>query len=535
MRLRYGVLLAASAVLVVSFFLPWFQAPCRNACGFADEGVLRFMLSSRTFGIDAWTAAATGVAALAAFALAAFCIAGLRSTQTRRAPIGTAAMLLGYFVAVAAVDLHHVTVGSPVFRGAGYAYGAYLGLVAVTVILVAAAELRRPTLARMRSLPVVLTSALAAALLILLVVLEWHPGPWFSTSLGGIGSGTVAAALTIGLLMAAWSSTPPSVPQVALALAASLFAVAIAVSDLHDTPLTLERSMLIGIAVALAATTVAAARPGMWRPGPFVIAAAAGAGLVSASLFLTWERACYPANSLFRPFAGECTSNTGAQSISISVAALLALGATLAIARAARPALWLRPIELVGGMAILLATAGFGLRELDTADEHVTVGYGPFVAFAGGAVLTALVLIRERGYRVDRIRIDARVAPVILCVAYIVVLVVPWWRVLPSGVQVHVAFPSVSWLTAAALLAAIWMLGVWTREVEATEDPSLVALPLLMLAPFAVDAVEQWDVPNWGWFAGSGLALLLLWLGHIERSGGLEDIRVPEILRIDRI
>jgi hypothetical protein len=101
-----------------------------------------------------------------------------------------------------------------------------------------------------------------------------------------------------------------------------------------------------------------------------------------------------------------------------------------------------------------------------------------------------------------------------------------------------VRFAPVSWLTVASALLGIHLLGSWLRR-SAEGSPSatrLVLLPLALLALAALDLIGSRSTGiTWGGGVVVGLCILLALLGRIEAQGGLENMQMPEILRVDRL
>jgi len=128
--------------------------------------------------------------------------------------------------------------------------------------------------------------------------------------------------------------------------------------------------------------------------------------------------------------------------------------------------------------------------------------------------------------------------PIAACVAYLAVLVVPWWSVLPHGAQGTLALaPGLTWLTMAGALIGIHLLGSWLRrpaKPRASVDP-LVVLPLGLVAVVALELIRFRDAITWGGGALVGLGVFLASLGVVENRLGLASVRVPEILRVDRV
>ena len=88
------------------------------------------------------------------------------------------------------------------------------------------------------------------------------------------------------------------------------------------------------------------------------------------------------------------------------------------------------------------------------------------------------------------------------------------------------------------MVLAIWLLGLWAgRTAGASASTGLLAiLPLALLALAALDVIRGRDYGiNWGRGIVLALCALLTLLGRIEQREGLESLRVPEALRLDRL
>jgi hypothetical protein len=89
----------------------------------------------------------------------------------------------------------------------------------------------------------------------------------------------------------------------------------------------------------------------------------------------------------------------------------------------------------------------------------------------------------------------------------------------------------------AGALLAVWLLCEWagrTADVGDADD-RLVLIPLAMLSLAALDLIQFRDGGiTWGGGAVVVLCLLLAQLGRVEQRDGLESLRIPEILRVDR-
>jgi hypothetical protein len=291
----------------------------------------------------------------------------------------------------------------------------------------------------------------------------------------------------------------------------------------------------LGLAAALAGLNAIDGRRSLPRSAPpvFALAIVVGAALFVVGLFLPWQRVCSTASSgVGVPFAGRCVTQN-AWDIVGSSAALLALA--LAVVALAAHYLRVSAFELAAGLALLTVALGSNLESDRLPGYRIEWGYGPIVSFCGAGLLVALTLARFQWRKPKRNRLRA-VVPLVACVVYLVIIVVPWWY----DTELDTVFP-LSWLTIAGMLLVCRLLYRWARLLAgATTDWESVALPLALIPLFAVDllsvAANGTRRHNFGWgtpVEGSlmiGLALLLAVFGYVEQRGG-----IPEILRVDRI
>jgi hypothetical protein len=115
-------------------------------------------------------------------------------------------------------------------------------------------------------------------------------------------------------------------------------------------------------------------------------------------------------------------------------------------------------------------------------------------------------------------RLLVRLVPIAACLGYLAILVVPWW--------------------VAGVLLGIHLLGSWLRRAaDASASPDrLVLLPLALLALAALDLIRLRSAGiTWGGGIVVSLCLVLALLGHVEAQSGLENMQIPEILRVDRL
>jgi hypothetical protein len=484
-----SVLLSAGAVLLLaSLYLPWRTQSCESLGPFGCRS------------IGGWDSAAALVAVLLALAAAA---AAWNTALLPRLPLARLALLGAYFGLV--VDVHVRSIAS-LLRAEGFsvhhAYGEYLGLFAVIVVLAGAIFLRRNEVVRRRApvdlLVIGLTVALAVSSLI-----PWS-GDFSSSILDPVRGAVVLALFAVPLE----SRVPTSRQRLALAAGAATFSGGAVAESTYGHPV----GLWIGLAwaLALAALTASQSRPfgavngASWRE----VATAAAAMLFLASLFLPWLRSCIP---------GSCLSIGGWGLGAVPVAA--ALLAVLLVAGLSESA-------LVAAFGLMAVTLGVQVVHASSADI-VSIAYGPVIGllFAGAAIVCAL-----RPTRARLPDFPIRLIPIVVCVAYLAFVVLPWWYVLPT--RSTFVFAPFSWLTVAGALLAIQLVWSWTRPGNA----ALVAVPLLLLALAVVDLIEMRSRGlTWGAGIVVALVLLLAYLGRVEQRVGLRNWRVPELLRVDRL
>jgi hypothetical protein len=259
--------------------------------------------------------------------------------------------------------------------------------------------------------------------------------------------------------------------------------------------------------------------------------------MLVAALFLPWQELCYERDGGVGFFSGRCLSTNGWMTPPGSVAAILAIALALVVLDPRRFAA--STLELGVALALVVATLGFQLERHSgaTTGFRAEFGSGALVGLVATAIL-ALVLVRLGRPTIDWGRAVVRLAPIVTCAAYIAVVVLPWWGVLPDGVQSALSFAPLSWLTIAGALVGVRLLGRWVAQVpSATANAHwLMLLPLALLALATVDLARLRDEGlTWGRGTIVGLCVVLLLLGWVEKRDGLERLRLPEVLRIDRV
>jgi hypothetical protein len=548
-RRQWGflLLLVGALTFLVSLYLPWQRASCDTDClrGQGADAALR-NLFGEDLTVDGWSSGVGEAAALLALILAAVAVVALaRPKLADRLPLGVCALMVGYFGFAVAAETGSVAERSEIGRDGfdlHYAYGAYLGVAAAVVVLLAAAALRRSQVVRHNT--VFELALLAFPVVVLLAfLLPWgrlsSPPP---ITVLGIASpaAVVAAVLTLCLLGVSRRTVDARRERLLLAGTVALFTGA-AFSSL---PFPAERAYgaWLGLGAAAASLIALVLMDGGRLPRPKLprwsaLATCGASALLVASLFAPWQKACYESASDLGPLSGRCVSTNGWTSPLGVAAAVLALG--LVIVTLSPPHFPVSVTALAAAIGVLVATLGFQLEDRTGDGFRLELGYGSTIGFASAGLLLAFAMARFRRPVLDWNRVLIRLVPIAACAAYLLVVVLPWWwDVLPPDWQFALRLEPLSWLTVAGVLFAIWLLWLWTQRItnpRASVD-LLVLLPLALLALAALDLARlRADGVTWGRGAVVALALLLTVLGRIERREGLENLRVPEILRVDRI
>jgi hypothetical protein len=525
------LLLAGALLILASLYLPWQKFRGRG-------GFLSTFAGSLT--VDGWSTAVGPAAALFALLLAAMAAVALaRPDLTTRLPLGQCALLAGYFGLAVGAQTRSFASGLQL-QHVHFAYGAYLGIAGVIVALLAAGVMRWRELVQYRSAGRLALLVLVVGLLVALL-LPWERSTWGPPTLLGIASpaAAVAAVLALCLLVASWSvDSAARADRLVLSAATALFTGAAVSSITFPGSYAYGASVGLGFAVALVALVLSkdAEVSELTLPGSHALAIGAGATLFVTGLFLPWQRACYAPGRGLGPLAGHCVSTNAWTTTVGSAAAVLAIA--LVIVTPASRRLPVSGIELAAGLGLFVATLGFQLSEGEGSGVRFGFGYGSTIGFAGAAMLVALAVARLRTPRLDWNRVAVRLAPIAACAGYLVVVVLPWWDVLSRHSQSVLYFAPLSWLTIVGALVGIRLLGLWIRQIT---DPSasadlLVILPLALLALAALDLIRlRAGGITWGGGVVVGLCLVLAVSGRAEQLQGLMNLRVPEILRVDRL
>jgi hypothetical protein len=516
MRLRPALLLTGALLLLSSLYLPWEEGSC-------NVGGVNF---AQCETVDAWSSSAGDAEALFALLLAVVAATALaRPSAARDRLLDLGGLFAGYFGLAIGAETHAFGHFEASVVHVHYTTGSYLGVAGTIVVLVTAGATRRWELGRIAGARLA-TLLLAVGLLVALLL------PWallfFGTRvtlLGGVTpAGVVTAVIALCLVVGQGN-------RLGVAAAAALFTgAAFGTMTFYE-----QRAYGAWTGLGLALALVALALPGAGiskpaRPPAFALAAGAAATLLIVSLFLPWQRECIPAGVSFGPSGGRCFSVDGWTSTAGSAAAVLALALAfflLVPRRHGAPV-----VELAAGVGLLIATLGFQLVESPLGGGRFDFGYGSGLGFAAAALLVLLVLVRVRPPRFDRNDV-ARLLPIAACAGYAVIVVLPWWAVLSHHAQTVLRFTPLSWLTVVGVLVDIRLIGLWARRVT---DVRLVLLPLALLALAALELIRFREAGiEWGGGIVLGICLLLAFLGRVEQDGGLRNLHVPEILRVDRL
>jgi hypothetical protein len=513
--------------------------------GDATAGLLN-LFSGANLNVGGWSASVSGPAALSALLLGSLLVVSLaRPAFLSRLPIGLCGLLVGYFAfAVAAVARSNAHDRAVAYRQIGalhfhFAYGAYLGVAGGIVALFAAGGLRRNEIVHGRSARRVAALVLAAGLLISFL-LPWERFTAIQrTTFLGIESPAAVLAAVVICAAAVWGTARPNAGRLVLSGTAVLLTSAavsgVTLGVVHSYGAWVGLGLILALA-ALVLADSASALSGQPRFGRHATAALAVVALFLTAFFLPWQKVCYPTGSDLGPYSGRCLTTSGWVTISGSTAAILSLLVALGML-VPRPFV-ASAVELSVGTALFVATLGFEL--VPSGGVGVHYGYGSIVGFSAAALLLVIVAARLHRPTLEWNRLVVRLVPIAACFGYLVVIVVPWWDVLPRRVQAEslVRFAPISWLTVAGALLGIHLLGSWLRRAAggSARPGLLVVLPLALLALAALDLIRLRSAGiTWGGGLVVGLCILLAVLGRVEAQSGLEKMQIPAIVRVDRL
>jgi hypothetical protein len=529
-RLPLYVLLVSAPTFLASLFLPWRETKPAGLGGVGAVGVLT-LFEGETVG--GWVEVAGDVAVLLVVAIALATIATLRRPQLgARLPLGGLGVALGYFAVAIAVGLDRLTgeVGGFTSRPAAphtsWTYGFYLGLASAGIAALAGLALRRGELLRPRGTAEAAAVVLGIALLIAFL-LPWAGFRGSSINLHGIETAAAAIAALGLLLGAGWLHGEAGRRwRLPLAIATAILtggaAGALGVIGLHQLYGTWVG---IGCAVSLVALEAVHAWPVRVPALPPGLAAVrtGAAALLIVALFLPWQEV--DGHGISGPSYDGWYSVTGAAAGSLCL---------LLLAGPALPAVESYVLDAVAAVVIFVSLTGTQFRE---SPSFYRIGYGALLGFAAAGILLVTAVLRLRPAPVERGRALARVVPLAASVLCIAAVVVPEWFVLPERwtFQASALYGS---LEVPGVLIALYLIRLWARNVRgpARTDHRLTLVPLILLTLAALELIRFRNGPViWGAVILVGLCLLLAVLGWVEESSGLEGMRVPETLRVDRL
>lgn len=504
------MLLLGGALLLVALYLPWqrFSVDVSELDG--GESLSSLLPLDVLEGWDSGVAPAAAFAALLLVGLSA--VALVRPQLTTRLPLGRVAVATAYFGVAVAADTR--SRGRLSFGGAGdlqLAYGAYVALGAAVATLIAALALRRAELPQVRS-PFTAAAVIAASGLLLAFLLPWERFMDFDYT------GIAAPAAQVAAVAAICT---PAAPR-GLALLVALFTAA--AFSVPTFPVERAYGAWIGLGLAITFTVLSLSggirRPALDRIPWTLLVLGVGALLLVADFFLPWQEFCYPPET-FGTTSERCVSSNGWVSESGTGAAVLAI----ALVAGALGRSWRLPprAELAAGIALLVATLGFQVGH----GGQYGLAYGFWI---GAACTAVIVVLAFAGLGLPAL--DARLAPIALCLVYLAISVPTWWGVLDFDAQRFFWFAPFSWITIAGSLLALTLIRLWLGR--GPDLRPLFLVPVVIAALATLDLVRA-ETMTWGGGIVLGLCVLLVLLAWVEHARGLGPLQVPELLRIDRL
>jgi hypothetical protein len=471
------LLLASGLTFLASLYLPWQKAQLPPTPSALQVGILESFAK-----VDGWGRYGFGFGyAAALFALALVFACGVALLRPVCLPLARCGLLVGYGAVAVAVNTWYarhfaVAVADTPLRF-HFAYGAYLGLAAGAAAVLGVAGLRGRFPGRS---PFVGATALA---FLISLALPWARSAPVRISVPGY-FGTAAAAAVVAAVF---------VPGMVLLFCGGILAELAATTDL-----AYGAWIGLGLAALLSALTVRRLRA-------IDFALCILVALFVATLYFHW------------------------QAWIVGWAFLGTAAAATALALLFWPTFRL---ELAVVFALFVATQGFELTAFTPPGYELRLAAK--LGFACAAVLFAVVLFRSRTLRPPKDRIALRACAVLAVAAYLALTLVPIWRVLSDGWRSALLFVAPSWLGIVGTVLAVWLASAWLRPQVDAGLALLIPLALLALVALWLVKERTYDV-NWGGRIVIALLLLLALLGRLEQRGGLENFRVPELLRIDRL
>lgn len=530
MRWRTALGFGGALTFLVGFWLSWLAEPLSSPVPFFQTGASVTLpdLFSATLSYDGWAAggAASVLAGFVALVVSGWTLVLLLGRHDDDGRWRAAAWLVLSFLGFAAlVSAREFARREASVVDVHLAYGAGVAAIGVILLLVAGlASWRYPRGMHVRELLVaLLTLGFLASL-----VLPWERAGSVTVALG-VETEPLVAAGVLAVVRLVPGPKLSARERLALAVGTALL-VGAAITSRPFTTVPGDGAWLgLATSLALLAEALLDLLPSrrLERPTWSEAATTASVALLAIGLLLPWRQTCFPSSKELGAYSGRCVS-TFPGSATFSCAALL-LGVVL-LSEEWRRRLGARTGELVVALCLLVTTLGF---QIVSQPEP-----GAILAFAGTAGLALAVGVaavtaarRLRGRRPET------ALPALLCAVCVAVALVPEWGVLPQAVADRLAFASVSWVAVAATVVAIQLGAVWIRLAgSATPGREVILLPILLTGIVAyVAAGAGTDEVTWGHGVFVAAAILLVWLGRVVLAGRLTSIRVPEILRIDRI
>ena len=514
------VLLLGGVLLLVSLYLPW-QRVSLDRSYFENEGgavEALLQLFAGADSLDGWKSAVAPATALAALLLVGLsAVAWARPLIADRLPLGRSALVAGYFALAVAVDTRsgaRLLTGSEGGDGVDivFAYGTYVGLSAGAALLLAALILRRADLLDYWSTGAVAAGVLSSGLLVGFL-LPWERFGWYQATGISVAAAQVAALFAL-CIPSAWRSG--HVARLGLALLAALFTAA-AFSTVTTT-LGFARAygswVAIGFATGLIvlALTGGVRRPEIEQAPWSRLVLAAACLLLVASFFLPWQEVCP---------SGRCVSMNAWPGESAPTAALLAIA--LIVGEFARMRRMPPLPELAAGIALFVTTLGYQVGY----GGQFGLGYGFWVGVACAGVIVVLAAAS-----LGRPPLDARLAPIALCFAYLAVVVPTWWRALVLDAPRLFWFAPFSWITIVGVLLALTLIRLWLERPP--DSRPLLLVPGVMAVLATLDLVAA-EAITWGGGIVLGLCAFLALFAWVEHGGGLRRLEIPGALRLDRL
>lgn len=501
------VLLGGALAFLTSLYLPWTTFGGSQA-GFYVSTVNGWGLFGQPAGLIALGLAAAAVASI------------VRPRLAGGLPLGAGAFALAFFATMSAAQLWEFALYEGAFDRVAVhlGSGAYLGLTSAGVAFLGAAWLRRNDVGRPSATAVAGTAftlaILAAFLVPPLSAHAPHVARGAATGYQFSFTDTLPPMFISGLgcfALPLWTR-PAGEARLAVTTGIAVLTGGF-LSSFPRAHWSWESWLLLGSSLALVGLAVVSLREVKIRRPAIAEVATVGAGVILiVALFLPWEKECP---------RGTCPVVTGWSSPNSAMAgglAVLLLVFLLGFRRFLE--------ELAGGVAVYVMAAGCGITLFGRLE------YGAPLGFAGAALLL-LSAGRRVGLDPDPKRPLARVVPLLACAAFLAIPIASLTQRL--SVQHQLESPwRIFFVGAAAILLAIRLLVRWLTRPRDRDE--VVTLPCLMLALTALDLIYERNDISWEGWASVVLCAALVALGWIERSGGVERLRVPDgIWRVDRL